>query len=145
MSTLGKPSALVKPSINTKFHVDYAWWDRAPEDLRTYLLSHLHPDQRDRLGQTQEDRVVDYIDPETGEVFRYDELRLAIQQAAKDPEFINPHASMVDCIFRVFLKNNNTPLTPRELADETSRSPETILKTLGGRQIYKGIRPFETS
>ncbi len=143
MSTLGKPSALVKPTLNTKFHVDYSWWDRAPEDLRTYLLSHLKPEQRDRLSQSQEDRIVDFIDPETGEVFQYDELRLAIQQAAIDPEFINPHASMVDCIFRVFLKNNNTPLTPRELADETNRSPDTILKTLGGRRIYKGIRPFE--
>lgn len=143
MSTLGKPSALVKPTLNTKFYIDYKWWDRATEDLRTYLLSHLRPEQKERLVQSDEDRVVDYIDPETGEVFRYGELDLAIQQAARDPEFINPHTSMVDSIFRVFLRTNNTPMTPRELADEISRPPETILKTIGGRQIYKGIRPYE--
>lgn len=145
MSTLGKPSAHAKPTLNTRFHIDYEWWERTSEDLRTYLLSHLRPEQRDRLSQTEEDRVVDYVDPETGEVFRYDELQLAIRQAASDPEFISPHTSMVDGVFRVFLKNNNTPLTPRELADEINRSPETILKTLGGIHIYKGIRPYEAS
>ena len=36
-----KPSALVKPTLDTTFHIDYSWWDRTGEDLRTYLLSHL--------------------------------------------------------------------------------------------------------
>lgn len=143
MSTIGKPSALIKPTLNTRFHIDYKWWDRSDEDLRTYLLSHLPPEQRDRLSKVEENSVVDYIDPDTGEVFRYDELQLAIQLAAQAEDFITPHASLVDSIFRVFLRNNNAPLTPRELSDAIGRSPETILKTLGGRRIYKGIRPYQ--
>jgi hypothetical protein len=143
MTFPGKPSALVKPTLETSFRIDYEWWERsADEDLRIYLLSHLPPEQRERLSQSQEGRIVDYIDPETGEVFRLDELQLAIQTAAADPGFINENTSIVDSIFRVFLRNNNSPLTPVELAEVTGRPAETILKTFSGRRIYKGIRPY---
>jgi hypothetical protein len=139
----GKPSALIKPTLDTKFYIDYSWWDRNNDglDLRTYLLSHVLPEQRERISQTAEQRVVDYIDPQTGEVMQLDELQLAIKLAAEDPNFINPQTSLVDSIFRVFLANNNTPLSPRELAERTGRDANTILKTLGGMRIYKGIRP----
>jgi hypothetical protein len=33
-------------------------------------------------------------------------------------------------------------MTPRELGEYTGRSATTILKTLSGGQIYKGIRPI---
>ncbi|MBZ0280487.1 MAG: hypothetical protein K8L97_07075 [Anaerolineae bacterium] len=137
-----KPSFLMKPTLDTKYHIDYSWWERSSEDLRMYLLSHLLPEQRERLSQNDEQRMVDYIDPETGEVFQLDELGLAIQIAAEDPNFINPHTSLVDSIFRVFLANGNFPMTPRELAERTGRQANTILKTLSGGQIYKGIRPI---
>ena len=138
----GKPSTLIKPKLDTKFHIDYSWWDRSREDLRIYLLSHLLPEQRERLSQSAEGRIVDYVDPETAEVFRLDELQLAIQIASSDPNYITPQTSLVDNIFRVFLKNNNTPLSPRELAHIVDRSATTILKTLGGMRIYKGLRPY---
>jgi hypothetical protein len=137
----GKPSFLIKPTLDTKFHIDFSWWERSSEDLRTYLLSHLLPEQRERLSQTTEERQVDYIDPDTGEVLQLDELGLAIQIAADDDNFINPHTSLVDSVFRVFLANGNLPLTPHELEEETGRPAATILKTFGGMQIYKGIRP----
>lgn len=141
-TSAGKPSALVKPTLDTKYHVDYSWWERHGEDLRVYLLSHLLPEQRERLSQGGEQRVVDYIDPETGEVTRLDELDLAVRVAAQDPNFINPHTSLVDSIFRVFLANNNQPMSPRELEAATGRPAQVILKTLSGKQIYKGIRPY---
>jgi len=141
--SIPRPSALVKPTKDTKYHIDYSWWDRQEdEDLRVYLMSHLLPEQRERISQSEEGRTVDYIDPDTGEVFRYDELQLSLQQAAEDPEFINPHTSLVDSIFRIFLKNNNAPLSPAELESYIGRPASTILKTLSGRRIYKGIRPY---
>ncbi|MBI5669195.1 MAG: hypothetical protein HZC41_14415 [Chloroflexi bacterium] len=143
MVTAGKPSSLVKPTLDTKFHIDYSWWDRSGDDLRVYLLSHLLPEQRDRLSQIEAGSMVDYIDPETGEVKQLDELGLAIQQAAKDPNFINPHTSLVDSVFRVFLANGNIPLSPRELAERTGRPAQTILKTFSGSTVYRGIRPFK--
>jgi len=141
MPPIPKPSALVRPTLETRFHIDYGWWERSSDDLRTYLLSHLMPEQRERLAQDGEEAVIDYIDPDTAEVKQLDALHLAIQEAARDPSFINEHTAMVDGIFRVFLANNNTPQTPVEIAIYTQRDAETILKTLSGRQIYKGIRP----
>jgi hypothetical protein len=142
MTTIpGRPSALVKPTLDTKFHIDFDWWQRSDEDLRVYMLSHLLPEQRDRLTQAHEEQLIDYVDPETGEVLRLDEMQMAVQVAAQDPSFINPHTSTVDSIFRVFLKYNNQPMSPRELAAHTGRSAETILKTITGVRVYKGIRP----
>lgn len=141
----GKPSALLKPTLDTRFHIDYAWWERQKADLRSYMLTHLSPEKRDYFNENEEARTVDYIHPETGEVLRLDELGLAIQEAARDPEFLNPQTSLVDCIFRVFLINGNTPMTPRELADMTERDARTILRTFGGSRVYKGIRPVQAS
>lgn len=141
MVTSGKPSKLVKPTLDTEFAIDYDWWERESQDLRTYLLSHIPPEQRDYLMQNEVDVKVDYIDPDTGEVFQLDALQLAIKQAAEQPNFINPQTSLVDSVFRVFLANNNTPRTPRQLGEKTGRDPLTILKTLGGIRVYKGIRP----
>jgi hypothetical protein len=142
-TSAGRPTALAaKPTIDTKYSIDYNWWEQNREDLRTYLLSHLLPEQRERLSQTTETRVVDRVDPETGEVTQLDELQLAIQTAAEDPNFINPHTSLVDSIFRVYMANGNQPLSPRELEEQTGRSASVILKTLSGGRIYKGIRPY---
>lgn len=142
-TSAGRPSVLAKPTLDTLYHVDYNWWDRSNEDLRTYLLSHLLSEQRERLSQNAETRVVDHVNPETGEVTQLDELQLAIQQAAQDAQFINPHTSLVDSIFRVFLTNGNQPMTPRELEARTGRSASVILKTLSGGRIYRGIRPYQ--
>ena len=138
-----KPSAFVKPTLDTQYHIDYSWWERN-EDLRTYLLSHLPPEQRDRISQNSEASVVDYVDPNTGEVTQLNELDLAIQTATSQPDFINPHTSVVDSIFRVFLANGNKPLSPKELGDAIGRSPTVILKTVSGGRVYKGIRPAES-
>ncbi len=138
-----KPSALIKPTLDTTYHIDYTWWERSDEDLRVYLLSHLSPEQRERISQSAEDHVIDYVDPETGEVTQLDELKLALQIAAHEPDFINPQAAVVDCIFRVFLANGNSPQSSRELGEAIGRSPTTILKTLSGVRVYKGIRPVE--
>src|SRR5690349_5142228 len=112
-----KPSALVKPTLDTTYHIDYSWWERGEDDLRIYQLSHLPPEQRDRIGTSGEDRVVDFVDPDTGEVSQLGELELALQLAARDPNFINPHISVVDSIFRVFIANGNAPLSSNQLGE----------------------------
>lgn len=144
---VGKPklSAIIKPTVDTKFHIDYEWWDKEKNELRSYMLTHLPPDLREKFEDSSEDKVIDFIDPETGEVFRLDELGLAIQEAAKRDDFINLQTSLVDSIFRVFLANGNTPRTPLELEQDTGRDAKTILKTFGGLTIYRGIRPIQSS
>lgn len=137
----GKPGILAKPTLDTPYRVDFDWWSNK-EELRMYLLSHLLPEQRDRLLQSAESKVVDFIDPETGEITRLDELQLAINQAAQDPNFITPHTSLVDGIFRCFLANGNQPLTPRDLEARIGRPAMTILKMLTAGRVYQGIRPY---
>lgn len=137
-----KPGAIVKPTLDTLFHIDYAWWERSDEDLRQYLLTHLPPERREQFQLHDTGERIDYIDPDTAEVRQLDALELALQEAARQPDFINPQTSLIDSVFRVFLANGNRPCTPRQLAEITGRSAETILKTIGGLRVYKGLRPY---
>lgn len=140
----GKPTTLLKPTLETKFHIDYEWWEKENDDLRAYMLSHLPSDLREKFDEDEtEERVVDFIDPETGEVHRYNELDLAIQEAAKRDDFINQQTSLIDSVFRVFLANDNQPRNPKELEADTGRDAKTILKTFGGIRVYRGIRPIQ--
>lgn len=146
MTTAVPPSnVMVKPTLETRFHIDYIWWAREGRDLRAYLISHLRPEQRDRFTQAQltdqPEVESDHIDPETGEVTRVDALRLALQDAARSPDYIADHVTLVDAVFRVFLANGNRPLTPVELSERINRPPTTILRTLSGQVVYRGLRP----
>lgn len=145
MASKPKPRPILKPTLETKFQIDYEWWERENNDLHAYMLSHLPPDLREKYGDIEENKVIDYIDPETGEVLQLDELGLAIQEAAKREDFINSQTSLVDSVFRVFLANSNAPRTPEELEEDTGRDARTILKTFGGIRIYHGIRPVQES
>jgi hypothetical protein len=131
----------VKPTLETRFHIDYDWWKREGRDLRAYLISHLLPEQRAQFDNMREEAPIDWVDPVTAEVRQVDALQQALVTATRDSQFINEHTALVDAIFRVFLANGNKPLTPVELGVEISRPPVTILRTLSGAQVYKGLRP----
>jgi hypothetical protein len=142
-SNPAKPmSRRVKPTLETQFHIDYSWWEREDRDLRTYLISHLLPEQREQFAINQEEKMIDWIDPDTAEVRRVDALQQALVVASQDPQYITDHTTLVDAVFRVFLANGNKPLTPTELGKRINRSPSTILRTLSGTQVYKGLRPL---
>lgn len=134
-------SRRIKPTLDTKFHIDYEWWNREGQELRVYLLSHLPAEQQSFFSEHRDTEEIDWIDPVTAEVRQVDALQRAIQAASQEAGFITSHTSLVDAVFRVFLANNNTPLTPIELSEKTSRPPMTILRTLTGGTVYKGIRP----
>jgi len=134
-------SRRIKPTLETKFHIDYEWWNREDRELRVYLLSHLDTEKREYFAAYRDTEEVDWIDPVTAEVQKVDALQRALQEASQAPDFITARTSLVDAVFRVFLANNNTPLTPVELGEIIGRPPMTILRTLAGTNVYKGIRP----
>jgi hypothetical protein len=134
-------SQRAKPTADTKFHIDYEWWGRESRDLRAYLISHLPTEQRHLFDSGGDAVEVDFIDPETAEVRNVDALQQALASAAQDANFITEHTTLVDALFRVFLANGNKPLSANELGTRTHRPATTILKTLTGAQVYKGIRP----
>lgn len=131
----------VKPTLDTKFHIDYEWWERSGQDLRIHMIAQLPPEQAAYFTEHGTGEESDWVDPETAEIHRVDALRMALQKAARSPDYFAPPTSLVDAVFRVFLTNNNVPLTPVELAEKIGRPPTTILRTLSGRTVYKGIRP----
>jgi hypothetical protein len=43
----------------------------------------------------------------------------------------------------LFLTNDNIPMTAEELGARLNRPPQTILRTLSGPRVYKGLRPLQ--
>jgi hypothetical protein len=142
-ATRAKASTLlVRPTLETAFHIDYDWWDRADRDLEVYLRSHLCPEHQEAFAGVESGALVDHVDPETAEVTRVPGIQhTLITHCAQQPDYITPQTTLVNAVFRVFLANGNTPLTAQELGDRLGRSPRTILRTLSGLRVYKGIRP----
>jgi hypothetical protein len=137
-----KPPMLVKPTLETPFHIDYAWWERKGLQIDVELRSHLCPEHQATFGEAFDTKKTDWVDMRTGEVSQVNGLQHVLQvHCSKQPDYINENLSLVDAIFRVFLANGNKPLTCQQLSEAIGRPAETILHTLGGLQVYMGIRP----
>ena len=135
-----KRYSLVKPTLNTPFHIDFDCWKQNDQEWRVHLRSCL-PDEFQQAFADAETDEVDWVDPETAEVQRVDGLQhTLINYAATAPDFITMQTTMIEAVFRILLSNGNTPITPTELSERLNRPPMTILRTLSGRRVYKGIR-----
>ncbi|MER3513346.1 MAG: hypothetical protein C4310_02195 [Chloroflexota bacterium] len=136
----------IKPTLDTLWHIDYKWWEKEGRDLRVYLRSHLCPEHQAIFQSHLNLQQMDWVDPDTGEVRRVDGFQHTLRtHCSQQPDYITSYTPLVDAIFRIFLANGNAPLSARELADRLGRNPETILQTLAGARIYKGLRPVEES
>ena len=142
-STVNSRLSRLRPAVETKFHIDYDWFEKSGKSFRLYLRDSLCEECRARFANYQNTENVDWVDPESGEVHRTDALRECLRtRCANDPDYINERLSIAAACFRIFLANNNTPLSPRELHQLTPwKSADEILRTLGGTQIYMGLRP----
>lgn len=137
-----KRQSLVKPRLDTPFHIDFDWWQQNDRDWHVYLRSFLCPEHQESFAQMDIEEKVDWIDPETAEVQSVDGLQhVLITHCARQPSFITQQTSLVDSIFRTFLANGNTPLTAEELSLQLGRDAQTILRTISSKRVYKGIRP----
>jgi len=137
-----KRMSLVKPTLQTPYHIDFDWWSQSDRDWRVYLRNYLCPEHQQAFADIDIFEKVDWVDPETAEVQRVDGLQnVLITHCAKQGTFITQQSTLVDSVFRIFLANGNTPLTPEELAELMGRDASIILKTLSGTRVYKGLRP----
>jgi len=137
-----KRYSLVKPTLQTKFHIDFAWWSQSDHDWRVYLQSLLCLEHQQVYAESNIEELIDWIDPETAEIQHVDGLRhILITHCSRQSGFITDHTTLVDSAFRVFLANGNAPLSSVELAERLGRPPETIIRTLAGIHVYRGIRP----
>lgn len=137
-----KRASLVKPTLQTRYHIDFDWWRNIDRDWRVYLHSYLCQEHQQAFANMPGNEQVDWVDPESAEVQRVDGLQhVLITHCARQEEFISQQTTLVDSVFRIFLANGNVPLTPVELAEQLGRQPMVILKTLSGTRVYKGLRP----
>ena len=133
---------LYRPTENTRFHIDYDWFEKNGQDVKVLIRKCLTLEQQEHLPAASV-IIYDYIDDQTGEITQVDPvLHIIRSQNAQDPNFITTRTPVAEAAFRVFLVNNNQPMTPAELSHRINRKPSEILALLGGRVIYNGIRPF---
>ena len=136
-----KSSLPKRATPETKFYIDYDWWEKSHLDLKTYVLNRLSLGE-DFITDSEVDKV-DLVDARTGEVHQVDGFQYVVQTYFNRlPEDFVTHASLVDAAFSVLLANANQPMTAREIAERIRRPPEVVVRTLGGPKIYQGIRPI---
>jgi hypothetical protein len=142
MSELKKFS-LVKPTIQMPFHIDFDWWRAHDENWHVALASMLCPEHQAAFTNLSDGQLIDWVDPDTAEVRQMDGLQyILIQHCAKQEGFLNEHTAMVEAIFRLLLANGNSPMSAEELGARLNRPADTILKTIGGLRVYRGLRPY---
>lgn len=136
-----KSSSLKRVTADTRFYVDYTWWEESNIDLRTYLFTRLGIGQD---ADTDNDKSeIDMVDPTTGEVRRVDSFQYMLQSYfAQLPDDFFTQTSFVDAAFCVLLANANQPLSAREIAERVERPVDMVVRTLGGSTTYQGIKPI---
>ncbi|MGZ9166511.1 MAG: hypothetical protein ACXW4M_11305 [Anaerolineales bacterium] len=138
-----KRFSFVKPAVNTPFHVDFEWWKKNERDWHVYLRSLLCADHQEIFADVEEGGTIDWVDPATAEVKPVDGIQNALMtHCVRQPDFLTEQTALVEAVFRLFLTNGNIPMTSQDLGNRLNRQPETILRTLAGPRIYKGLRPF---
>lgn len=137
-----KPSRFIKPTPDTPYHIDFEWWNKADRDLRVYLKSHLCEMHRELYSNSSTDETIDWVDAQTAEIKPIDGILYQLRvHCSQQPDYITEFTSVVDAVFRVFLVNDNQPLSPRQLGERIGKDPDLILKTISGKTVYKGLRP----
>lgn len=138
-----KKLSIVKPTLETPFHIDFDWWRDHDREWRVHLRSLLSSEAQERFADIiNGDDLVDWVDPDTAEIHQVDGLQhVVITHSAKQADFLDPHTALVEAVFRLLLKNGNTPMTAAEMGEELNRDPKNLLRMLSGVRVYRGIRP----
>jgi hypothetical protein len=138
--------SLLKPTIKTPFHIDFDWWKKNERDWHVFLRSLLCPEHQQAFAETEEGGLIDWIDPKTAEVKQVDGIQHALMShCALQPGFSDSHTAMVEAVFRIFLVNGNIPMSADDLAKKLERPADTILRTISGPRVYRGLRPYQQS
>ena len=133
--------SLIKPTPQTPFRIDFDWWRENDREWRVYLRGLLGSEQEARLAEISGEELVDWVDPKTAEVRRVNVLQYLLMGHYASSGAAEEGGSLVESIFRAFLANGNQPLSSEQLGEQLGRPAQTILRTLSGARVYRGIRP----
>ncbi len=138
-----KKFSLIKPTLQTPFHIDFDWWRANDNNWHIALQSLLCPEHQEAYASLPEGQMIDWVDPVTAEVRQLDGVQnTLISHCAKQPGFMDEHTALVDAVFRLLLANGNVPMSAEQLGSRLNRPAEIILKTIAGPRIYKGLKPY---
>jgi hypothetical protein len=138
--------SLLKPTIKTPFHIDFDWWKQNENDWHVFLTSLLCPEHQEVFANFEEGEMIDWVDPETAEVKPVDGIQHALMtHCASLPEFTGARTAMVEAVFRVFIANGNIPMSAEDIGKKLGRPADTILRTISGPRVYRGLRPYQES
>ena len=77
---------LVKPTLDTPFHIDYAWWEKQGLQINTELRAHLCQEHQAVFSEHFDTDKIDWVDEKTGEVTQVDGLQHVLQaHCSKQP------------------------------------------------------------
>lgn len=142
-SPIKRPS-LLKPTTRTPFHIDFEWWKENERDWHVFLRSILCPDHQQAFAEVEDGQLIDWVDERTAEVRQVNGVQHALMShCARQPEFLTSQTALVEAVFRTFLANDNQPMTAEELSKRLNRPANTILSTLTGGRVYRGLRPAQ--
>ena len=135
--------SLLKPNAKTPFHIDFEWWQQNERDWHIFLRSFLCAEHQEAFANIEEGELIDWIDPQTAEVKPVDGVQHAlISHCAQLPDFVSQRTAVVEAIFRMFLANGNIPMSAEDLSKKLGKPADTILKTIAGPRVYRGLRPI---
>jgi len=135
----------IRPTLDTKFQIDFDWWQENGKSLRVILTSHLCKACRIEHADDAP-QAMDWVDPQTGEVKQVDVLWHTLRTCCSQQNgFITPQTPLSTGVFLNLIANDNAPMTPVELHQMLApRSADLILRTIGRHQVYYGIKPVTT-
>ncbi len=107
------------------------------------MSSLLCDEHRAMFAALEGGELIDFVDPDTAEIRPMDGIQQSIlSHCALQPGFVTGQTALVEAVFRTFLANGNSPLSSQQLAERLGRPANTILVTLSGARVYRGIRPI---
>jgi hypothetical protein len=133
----------LKPTIHSRFHIDMSWWKKTGKDWHLYLYQALCPASQKKFSDFSDDKELDYVDPDTGEVKRLPQVwGHLLSCCSRQKNYITLDTPLTMAIFRALLATGNAPLSPVELYQRIRKgSPEMILRVLTGQKIHYGVVP----
>ncbi|MBK7451664.1 MAG: hypothetical protein IPJ47_20565 [Anaerolineales bacterium] len=135
--------SLLKPNAKTPFHIDFEWWKQNEGDWHIFLRSFLCAEHQEAFANVEEGDLIDWVDPRTAGVKPVDGVQHALMtHCAQLPEFVDQRTAVVEAIFRMFLANGNIPMSSEELSKKLGNPADTILRTIAGPRVYRGLRPI---
>ncbi|MBI4670089.1 MAG: hypothetical protein HY741_00255 [Chloroflexi bacterium] len=123
-------------TTKSKFYIDLDYWEQNGRNFREEVYDALCETCK-KMYSLEEARLVDHVDPETGQVKRMDALLdCASAECGHAPEFLNPKMPLTRAIFRAFIAAGNEPQSAEEIYARIKKgSPNIILKELLSQQM----------